>query len=145
LLFILPLNALFVERANQASVFRRLFRVMDVRTGVLERNSIKLAGLYNELKNAWDQIPHVRDEASKVAQVRKSHRPVSVFVICPEQPLVINTAEFRKTREAGEAFDLMYAATKAELTDRFGEHTDPNWIRMTLDNPQGERRRKDDF
>lgn len=87
MLFILPLNALFVERANQASVFRRLFRVMDVRTGVLERNSIKLAGLYNELKNAWDQIPHVRDEASKVAQVRKSHRPVSVFVICPEQPL----------------------------------------------------------
>ncbi len=144
-LFVLPLNASFAEKANQTSITHRLFRVMDVRQGVIERNSMKLAGLYNELRRAWDQIQNIPDNVFKIALIRKAHQPVSVFAICPEQPLAISTAEFWKTQEAGEAFDLMYAATKAELQDRFEEHTDPNWIRITIVNPQGERRWKDDF
>lgn len=145
LLFVLPLNASFAERANQTSITHRLFRVMDVRQGVLEMNSMKLARVYNELGWAWNQVQNIPDAAVKIAQLRKEHKLVSVFAICPEQPLAIGTAEFWKTRQAGEAFDLMYAETKAELTDRFEDHTDPNWIRMTLVDPQGERSWRDDF
>lgn len=145
LLFVLPLNASFAEKANQTSVARRLFRVMDVRQGVLETNSMKLARLYNELGRAWSQIQNVPSDALRIAQVRKEHKSVSVFAVCPEQPLAIGTAEFWKTEGAREAFDLMYAETKAELQDHFEEHTDPNWIRMILVSPQGERHWKDDF
>jgi Beta-L-arabinofuranosidase, GH127 len=34
---------------NQRSIIKRLWRVMDVRQGVLERNSFKMLYLYNEL------------------------------------------------------------------------------------------------
>lgn len=49
LLFVLPLNANFEQDINMRSVVQRLFRVMDVRQGVLERNSFKMTYLYNEL------------------------------------------------------------------------------------------------
>ena len=49
LLFILPLNASFEEEPNTVSITARLFRVMDVRQGALERNGFKLIYLYNEL------------------------------------------------------------------------------------------------
>jgi predicted acylesterase/phospholipase RssA len=49
LLFILPLNASFDQKPDQRSIVKRLFRVMDVRQGVLERNSFKMIYLYNEL------------------------------------------------------------------------------------------------
>jgi len=49
LLFILPLNATFSQDVNHRSIIKRLFRVMDVRQGVLERNSFKMVYLYNEL------------------------------------------------------------------------------------------------
>jgi predicted acylesterase/phospholipase RssA len=41
LLFILPLNATFAQAVNQTSVILRLYRVMDVRQGVLERNAFR--------------------------------------------------------------------------------------------------------
>lgn len=68
-----------------------------------------------------------------------------VFTICTAQPLIIGTAEFWKPAEAGAAFDLMHAATKYELAERFEENTDPNWIRMTLVGHEGERVVMDDF
>jgi len=49
LLFILPLNATFAQAVNQTSIVHRMYRVMDVRQGVLERNAFKLIYLYNEL------------------------------------------------------------------------------------------------
>ena len=49
LLFILPLNASFEQKPDPHSILKRLFRVMDVRQGVLERNSFKMVYLYNEL------------------------------------------------------------------------------------------------
>ncbi|NIR47774.1 hypothetical protein GWO43_04910, partial [candidate division KSB1 bacterium] len=83
LLFVLALNASFQEPINQTSVTRRLYRVMDIRQGVLERDSMKLARLYNEK-----------------AKLRQPESPelVSVFAICPNQPLAVGTAEFWKTR-----------------------------------------------
>jgi predicted acylesterase/phospholipase RssA len=50
LLFILPLNATFAQAVNQTSILLRMYRVMDVRQGVLERNAFKMIYLYNELE-----------------------------------------------------------------------------------------------
>ncbi len=130
LVFILPLNASFETEVDQKSIIKRLGRVMEVRQGVLERESMKLAYLYNDL-----------------ARLKNPQQPnlVSVFAICPEQPLKINTSEFWKTREAGEAFDLMYVATKNELQNKFLEATDPKALRMALVSPTGAITYKEDF
>jgi len=154
LLFVLPLNATFAEPVNQTSVTKRVYRVMDVRQGVLERNAFKLAYLYNELaalRNAQSTVetpirqlpqPEARLQARALS---RRHKPVSIFAICPQRPLAIDTAEFWKRGEAGEAFDRMYSATKSELQDRFEQDTNPEWIRMTLVSPEGERSYFDDF
>lgn len=144
LLFVLPLNASFAEPVDQKSIAKRLFRVMDVRQGVLERNSLKLAYLYNELAGAQNGQGR-SDRDCKVSRLRGSHKPVSVFAICPAHPLAIGTVELWKDREAGQAFDLMYAATKYELDEKFEEATHPDWIRMTLVSPFGERTYVDNF
>lgn len=152
LLFILPLNASFAEAADETSVTRRIFRVMDVRQGVLERNALKLAYLYNELAALRNRAEQTAASApgsglpnAEARALSRRHKPISVFAICPQQPLSINTTEFWKPREAGQAFDLMYAATKCELEERFEEDSTPNWIRLTLVSPQGERSWVDDF
>jgi len=155
LLFILPLNASFAGRVNHTSVTKRLFRVMDVRQGVLERNAMKLAYLYNELAALRSDAERLSEQQGRLDRPSKPdlkarallrrHRPISVFAICPQQPLGIGTAEFWKPQEAGQAFDLMYAVTKYELTERFEEDVNPNWVRMTLVNPVGERTYMDDF
>lgn len=158
LLFVLPLNASFEERATQNSVIRRLFRVMDIRQGVLERNSIKLARLYNDrarlVRELVSQQPGTGPSPSGRVTHSKAHltfvrtrviEPVSVFAICPQQPLEIGTAEFWKPEEAGQAFDLMYSVTKSELEESFFEATDPNWLRMCLVNPKGGRTYLDAF
>jgi predicted acylesterase/phospholipase RssA len=49
LLFVLSLNASFERSINKTSVLKRLFRVLDIRQGVLEQNSFKMVELYNEL------------------------------------------------------------------------------------------------
>ena len=130
LLFVLPLNASFETPADQKSVIKRLGRVMEVRQGVLERESMKLTYLYNDL-----------------ARLNNPQKPelVSVFAICPEQPLGINTSEFWKTKEAGQAFDLMYVASKHELEDNFFEGTDPHALRMALVSPSGEITYREEF
>lgn len=136
LLFVLPLNASFEKAASQTSLFARLFRVMDIRQGVLERNSIKLARLYNE-KTALARSARGQEGVASDA--------VSIFSICPDQPLAIGTTEFWKAEQAGEAFELMYAVTKKELRQRFLEATDPEAFEMTLVSPQGGTRRFDEF
>jgi predicted acylesterase/phospholipase RssA len=136
LLFVLPLNASFEKAASQTSLFARLFRVMDIRQGVLERNSIKLARLYNEKAALARRATGQKGAPSDV---------VSIFSICPDQPLSIGTTEFWKAEQAAEAFDLMYAVTKKELNQRFIEATDPEAFEMTLVSPQGSTRRFDEF
>lgn len=169
LLFVLPLNASFEERATQNSVVRRLFRVMDIRQGVLERNSIKLARLYNDRARLVKELvsrepgtsgegeggpvrtaPALPTEGAYPKEYLKFVRtrviePVSVFAICPQQPLEIGTAEFWKPAEAGRAFDLMYSATTSELEENFLEATDPNRLRMALVSPQGGRTYLEEF
>jgi hypothetical protein len=141
LLFVLPLNASFAELVSHNSVTQRLFRVMDIRQGVLEHNSIKLARLYNDKIRRENIINAHQNDPDKYPQ-----KPLlSVFAICPDQPLAIGTAEFWKPKEAGEAFDLMYSATRKALNDKFMELTDPNDLKMTLVGPTGETKTRDDF
>lgn len=130
LLFVLPLNASFHAEADHKSVFKRLFRVMNIRQGVLERESMKITRLYNEK-----------------ARLSNPQNPalVSLFTICPNQPLVIETSELWKTAEAGQAFDLMYEATKKEIHNNFMELADPDWLRMALVNPDGTVEYREDF
>jgi hypothetical protein len=40
-----------------------------------------------------------------------------MFAICPERPLIIDTPHLWKTKEAGEAFDVMYQATRDTLAE----------------------------
>jgi len=160
LLFMLPLNASFEAPVNRRSITHRLFRVMDVRQGVLERNSLKMAYLYNELAAlraaaapaaviggvTVDVAGAIEPGSSAEARAMcRDHTPVSVFAICPQQPLSIDTSEFWKPDEAAEAFALMYKVTKTELDERFEQLTNPNWLMMTLVAPQGGRTVLDDF
>lgn len=165
LLFILPLNASFAQRPDQRSIVKRLFRVIDVRQGVLERNSFKMIYLYNELaalreavtkaeaaaaapaslKTLADSppnaVPAAESEGPSASQraMHRKHKPVQVFSICPEPELLINTAEFWKTAESGQAFRLMYRTTKDELRQFFyRDRPTPDWIRMARVSPEGE-------
>jgi NTE family protein len=157
LLFILPLNASFAQRPDQHSIVKRLFRVIDVRQGVLERNSFKMIYLYNELAALREAVEKAKaattvaaasqpgangDAAGAAATERamhRKHKPVQVFSICPAPELLINTAEFWKTAESGQAFRLMHRTTKAELRQFFyRDRPTPDWIRMARVDPQGE-------
>jgi hypothetical protein len=68
---------------------------------------------------------------------RREHKMVQVFTICPAPKLLINTAEFWKTTEAGHAFRLMYDATMGELESFDFANADPSWIQMAQVSPQG--------
>jgi predicted acylesterase/phospholipase RssA len=137
LLFVLPLNASFAEKASETSILKRLWRVMDIRQGVLERNSIKMARLYNDKVHLENKINEQTSEVSKV--------PLSIFAICPRAPLSIGTTEFWKPEEAGKAFDLMFSATSTALNDQFLDLTDPGHLKMTLVSPEGEMTILDKF
>lgn len=136
LLFVLALNASFEETPSQHSIAQRLARVNDVRQGVLERNSMRLAYLYNH-------INYLRDKSDSA--VVKSKKLVRIFAICPEQPLVVNTSEFWKTADFGMAFNTMFDATQVELS-RFDFAAVPavasenhdDWLRMALVSAAGE-------
>lgn len=149
LLFVLPLNASFAQSPDQRSIVKRLFRVMDVRQGVLERNSFKMVYLYNELaalreatqkqKALTTSEPAEGDGTAIRRAVTRKHKMVQVFSICPAPELLINTAEFWKTAEAGQAFRLMYRTTRDELHKFFyRDRPSPDWIRMARVSPEGE-------
>ncbi len=162
LLFILPLNASFAQRPDQRSIVKRLFRVIDVRQGVLERNSFKMIYLYNELAALRETVAKAQSEATAAVAasaaataaegdsatddasasqraMHRKHKPVQVFSICPAPELLINTAEFWKTAESGQAFRLMYRTTRDELRQFFyRDRPTPDWIRMARVDPQGE-------
>src|SRR6185436_11825334 len=62
--------------------------------------------------------------------LRRKHKPVQVFAICPAPKLKINTAQFWKTKEAGWAFKLMYEATKLGLEHKFESVIAENYVTM---------------
>ncbi len=189
LLFVLPLNASFEQTADLRSVARRLFRVMDVRQGVMERNSFKMVYLYNELAalrqkavdyeetlhKLYQEIQHLEKENGAALKpledmiekvlskekfslqagtsdfetavqsaAKRKHGMVQIFSICPAPELVINTSEFWKTKEAGQAFRLMYENTKYEL-GRFDFSASPDWIRLALVSRHGQVTYLEDF
>jgi NTE family protein len=157
-LFVLPLNASFEDPdVNKRSLALRLFRVMDMRQGELERRGFKSTYLYNEqailrklLSNSFQlggpphrdcpadwgrwlsaMISKLDEEnktpatgwekldatAMKIAQnlIERDLRYTNILAVAPKRPLLIGTAEFWKTREAGKAFDVMYKSTKGLL------------------------------
>lgn len=166
LLFLLPLNASFTAPADGRSVLRRIERVMSIRQGALERKALKDVYLYNELAVLRDRLdpgpagpppaesgaPSGSPEALREAAAsdihhrasRRVHRPVQIFAVCPDAPLLLDTMEFWKTDAAGRAFRLMREYTRYEL-DEFDFTAPPNWIRVALVGPEGEVRYLEDF
>ena len=129
LIFILPLNADFEQAPNNTSIVARLFRIMDVRQGVLERNGFKMIYLYNELAALREHVnglqaltPPARapESASLTAALRRRNKPTAVFAVCPQKSFVqetINTQQWWKNKQAETAFDAMQEATKSILSD----------------------------
>lgn len=169
LLFVFPLNASFTARADVRSVLKRLDRVMTIRQGALERKALKDVYLYNELAVLRDRATAgsgasetpdgdvertpagseaaMREAARRTLAERASqrvHRPVQIFAVCPDEPLLVETVEFWKTDEAGRAYRLMREYTRYEL-EKFDFDATPNWIRVALVGPQGEVRYLEDF
>lgn len=76
LLFILPLNATFSREVSQRSIVKRLWRVMDVRQGVLERNSFKMIYLYNDLAELRRKTQELENLANRAYQaLEQSENP----------------------------------------------------------------------
>ena len=136
LTFVLPLNSDFVADVNERSIFHRLFRVLDIRQGALERNSLKIQYLYNELAVLRDRVttleakmsdakvdvPPVGNSKILREALGRTHQQSRVFGICPDRRLVestINTWELWKSKEADAAFSLMYRAAKTALSSGF--------------------------
>jgi predicted acylesterase/phospholipase RssA len=108
LLFVLPLNATFEEEVNLQSVFKRLSRVMEVRQGVLERNSFKMLYLYNELAG-------LRRAAQSHEESLKEYRSVVKDI-------------HRKLHDPGD-----WAETRIEALKGILEEMIPSDIRLRLD------------
>jgi len=129
LIFVLPLNADFEQEPNNTSIIARLFRVMDVRQGVLERNGFKMIYLYNELAalrehvdslQALTRTPRARESASLASALARRNKPIAVFAVCPQKSFVqetLDTQELWKNKQAETAFDVMEEATKSILTN----------------------------
>jgi len=136
LIFVLPLNSDFEETPNETSIFARLFRVMDVRQGVLERDGFKLVYLYNELAALREDDQDLRRKqgldptpgggSPLAVALRRPHRHINVFAMCPLRSFVSNTIqtpEFWKRKAAGVVFRIMYEATWKQLQQfGFAEH-----------------------
>ena len=130
LLFVFPLNATFQATPSDRSMLRRMFRVMSIRQGVLERDALRDISLYNAIISAD-------------ANAREKHadihvKPVTTFCICPEPPLDVGTFEFWKTRRLGStAYTLMYEATRQQL-EHFDFSINNHEVWMGAVNKKGE-------
>jgi len=143
LIFILPLNSDFEKEPNETSIMARLFRVMDVRQGALERNGFKMLYLYNELavlRNLVQTIQVAHQMSKPPASsplnfaLSRKHKQISVFAVCPQKAFVqetIDTQELWKSKEAGIAFDVMHQAT-ADLLGKFKFGEPQDTIKVAL-------------
>jgi predicted acylesterase/phospholipase RssA len=135
---------------NEIAYLRELAHVQDAAlrgvVGYLEDKKERLpdAGrLAAEIQNvlvpvALDTLP-AKDLSPLQRALRRKHKPVQVFSICPapKPKLKINTAEFWKTQEAGEAFARMYKATKEGLELKFEWLIAQNFVTMVQVPDQG--------
>jgi hypothetical protein len=154
LIFVLPLNSDFEEEPNETSALARLFRVIDVRQGALERNSFKIMYLFNELAVLRRCIggletvafPEASPALLRYALSRKNGQ-ISVFAVCPQESYVqsaINTQELWKQKEAGIAFNVMHQAT-TELLSKFQFGQPQEKVRVALISRSGNVTWDEDF
>jgi predicted acylesterase/phospholipase RssA len=127
-LFVLPLNADFNAKPDQRSIIRRLARIMDVRQGALERNSLKGIYLYNELAALREHVKTLKNTAAKSKgpqsetlqrALKRTHKEMRILAVCPQRTFVedtIDTQEFWKRYKAAYVFDIMEEAS-TELLD----------------------------
>lgn len=166
LLFVLPLNASFAGRVDLRRILIRLQRVITIRQGALERKALRDVYLYNELAALRDRVSRppaaaggaasdvpvhspaaLEEAAARPIEDRAAgrvHRPVQIFAIAPDEPLLLDTIEFWRTEAAGRAYRLMEEYTRYEL-DAFDFTRPPNWIRVALVGAQGEIRYLEDL
>lgn len=122
---------------------------------LLRDQAQKQEGVLNDvlayLQNKKEVIPDVEQMSAEIRKVlvdtpdadltaeeltplqralRRKHKPVQIFSVCPAPKLKINTAQFWKAEEAGDAFDLMYKATKLGLEHEFESVKENNFITM---------------
>jgi hypothetical protein len=105
------------------SIIRRLARIMDVRQGALERNSLKGIYLYNELAALRDYVKTLKNNADKTEgpqsetlkrALKRPHKELRILAVCPQRVFVedtIDTQEFWKRKKATDVFDIMEEAT----------------------------------
>src|SRR5262249_26823869 len=140
----------FEETPNNTSIVARLFRVMDVRQGVLERDGFKLIYLFNELaamrtyiRMLQQRVPDMEPPpwpALTYALTQRQNKPISVFAVCPQKSFVqetINTQELWKSKEAAAVFSTMEHATWSILSD-FKFEQPQRSIEVALINGRGE-------
>ena len=162
LLFVLPLNASFESDIGKRLLLNRLFRVTDIRQGILERRSLMMIDSYNRhtrLQNAANDYRKSLEEiheklsvsdpqgAAEIADLINKHdvgaapnrKEIRVFAICPgtnipESRTSIKTIEFWKNKEAGEAFSLMEEVTRRELEKFFNSETPDSKLIIATEN-----------
>jgi NTE family protein len=143
-IFVLPLNSDFEKEVNKTSIFARLFRVMNVRQGVLERKELRDLYLYNELADLRDHAlkltnslpnpPEIQTSSHLAYALNRKHQKISIFGVCPRRDLVaslIDTHEFWKNEQAKKAFLTMYETTW-ELLQRFQPDSANEVVRVAL-------------
>jgi predicted acylesterase/phospholipase RssA len=145
LLFVFPLNATFDQHPPNASILARMARVLDVRQGVLERDSLKDISLYNRIiegEQAKEKLakespvsPSAATDTSNGKLTELHSKPSTTFCICPAPPLKVGTFGFWSLKRYGrECFKLMYDATRAELA-KFDFSTSNQTVRMAKVGP----------
>jgi len=157
LIFVLPLNSDFEEEPNENLVFARLFRVMDVRQGVLERNGFKMVYLYNELAALRQEAQALRKQQGLpqslqgdtplAVALRRTNEHANIFAVCPLRSFVnstIGTQEFWKHKEAATAFRVMNEATWG-LLPNFHFDQPEYQVKMALVSTGGNVTRDEDF
>src|SRR5205807_376540 len=99
-------NADFEQAPNNTSIVARLFRVMEVRQGVLERNGFKMIYLYNELAALREHVdslqalaaaPRVPESASLAFALARRNKPIAVFAVVPPR---VNSNRNSQPRES---------------------------------------------
>ena len=144
LLFVLPLNATFEDKAAGGhTLLKRVLRVSNIRQGVMEAHALKSADTINRFAQrierlefgvntmaagappegvAAEALSGVREE---IAEFNAEYKLLYVFTVCPSGKLELGTFDFWKRRAAQDAFDLMYLQTKRELQNRLFEDIEP--------------------
>jgi predicted acylesterase/phospholipase RssA len=134
---------------GQDAVLRRVLDRLEEKSAALP----EAGPLAEEIRKVLVTLPpddmSAEDLTPLQRALRRRHEPVQVFSICPKpdqkSKLKINTAEFWKTEEAGDAFERMYEATKRELDEEFEHLISQNFVTMVQITDKGEREPFTDF